>query len=152
MQTLAAMITIQIQTDDFDHNTLYQSLRGQADCGAIVTFTGLVREFNGESALFLEHYPGMTEHSLARIAQDASQQWPLQKVTIVHRVGELLPAQQIVFVGVASAHRHAAFAACEYIMDMLKTRAPFWKKEGATWVEAKTRDHIAAKRWMPKNV
>ena len=152
MQTLAAMITIQIQTDDFDHNTLYQRLRGQTDCGAIVTFTGLVREFNGDNALFLEHYPGMTEHSLQRIAKDASQQWPLHSITVVHRVGELLPTQQIVFVGVASAHRHAAFAACEYIMDILKTRAPFWKKEGAAWVDAKTSDQTAAKRWTIKNV
>ncbi len=145
------MINIHIQTEDFDHATLYQALRHQQACGAIVTFTGLVREFNGNNALFLEHYPGMTEHSLQGIAEAACQQWSLQKITLVHRIGELLPTQQIVFVGVASAHRHDAFSACEYIMDILKTRAPFWKKEGNIWVDAKLSDQNAARRWQTKN-
>jgi molybdopterin synthase catalytic subunit len=102
-------------------------------------------------ALFLEHYPGMTEKSLKKILVEAQQRWPLLDVTVVHRIGELVPGEQIVFVGVSSSHRGAAFAACEFIMDFLKTRAPFWKKcrlaNSEHWVEAKDSDHQASERW-----
>lgn len=151
-------IRIAVQHDDFDHNALYDGLR--ADCpaiGAIVTFTGLVRDLNlgdGVCGLFLEHYPGMTEKSLQAIADEACQRWDLQRVQIIHRVGQLLPADQIVYVGVSSAHRGDAFAACEFIMDYLKTRAPFWKREstaqGDRWVEARQSDQDAAARWQEK--
>ncbi|WP_053980852.1 molybdenum cofactor biosynthesis protein MoaE [Marinagarivorans algicola] len=145
------MINITIQTHDFCQNTLYEQLRGHRQTGAIVTFTGLVREFAGEHAMQLEHYPTMTQAVLNTIAEQATEQWQLQAATIVHRVGRLTPCEQIVFVGVASNHRQAAFDACHYMIDLLKTRAPFWKKEGAHWVEAKTTDQEAAKRWLEAN-
>lgn len=122
--------------------------------GAVVAFVGYVRDFNDGrevAGMLLEHYPGMTEKALGKIVVDASERWPLLKVEILHRIGELEPGEPIVFVGVASAHRQAAFDACNFIMDYLKTRAPFWKKEntkeGAHWVEGKQSDLDAAGRW-----
>jgi len=131
------------------------ALRGaRADIGAVVTFVGLVRdsaESEAISALELEHYPGMTEKALQEIVDQAQQRWTLQGVRIVHRIGKLQPAEQIVMVAVASPHRGEAFAACEFIMDFLKTRAPFWKKEytgqGAHWVDARVSDDQALARW-----
>ncbi|MFW1676354.1 molybdopterin synthase catalytic subunit MoaE [Pontibacter sp. JAM-7] len=147
---------ISVQTADFDLTGLTQSLASpKGQCGAIVTFTGLVRELAGSdalTALYLEHYPGMTEKALAKIVDEAGQRWPLGAVSLVHRVGELALNEQIVFVGVSSAHRADAFAAAEFIMDYLKRDAPFWKKEisarGESWVEQKTTDVKAAKRWQ----
>ncbi|WP_239952631.1 molybdopterin synthase catalytic subunit MoaE [Pantoea sp. Z09] len=122
--------------------------------GAVVTFTGKVRNHNlGDSvaALTLEHYPGMTEKALQEIVDEARSRWPLQRVSVIHRIGELFPGDEIVFVGVTSAHRGSAFAAAEFIMDYLKTRAPFWKREateqGDRWVDARDSDHQAAQRW-----
>lgn len=122
--------------------------------GAVVTFTGKVRNHNlGDSvaALTLEHYPGMTEKALQAIVDEARSRWPLQRVSVIHRIGELFPGDEIVFVGVTSAHRGSAFAAAEFIMDYLKTRAPFWKREataqGDRWVDARDSDHQAAQRW-----
>lgn len=122
--------------------------------GAVVTFTGKVRNHNlGDSvaALTLEHYPGMTEKALHEIVDEARSRWPLQRVSVIHRIGELFPGDEIVFVGVTSAHRGSAFAAAEFIMDYLKTRAPFWKREatdqGERWVDARDSDHQAAQRW-----
>lgn len=119
--------------------------------GAVVTFTGMVRGDDGLSALTIEHYPGMTEREIARHVDEAERHWPLLGVTIVHRTGRLVPGDNIVLVAVASAHRRAAFEAAEFLIDYLKTRAPFWKLEerGATvsWVEAKASDDTAAARW-----
>jgi molybdopterin synthase catalytic subunit len=146
---------IVVQTADFEMQTLYQQLR-QANTtdGAIVTFTGLVRDFNQESqvsGLYLEHYPAMTQKALQKIVNEARQRWELGRVCVLHRVGQLAPGEQIVFVGVTSSHRKNAFAACEFIMDYLKTRAPFWKKEitnqGQSWVSAKQQDKAAADKW-----
>ncbi|TQV85636.1 molybdopterin synthase catalytic subunit MoaE [Exilibacterium tricleocarpae] len=150
-----AVDRIRVQTDDFDLQAEYQTLRGiDAAAGAVVLFTGLVRDLNQGDAvrgLTLEHYPGMTEKVLADIVTEARQRWRLLQVSILHRVGALAPADQIVLVGCASAHRGDAFAACEFIMDFLKTRAPFWKQErtagGHRWVEARDTDRDAAKRW-----
>jgi len=146
---------IRVQEADFDVAAEYEALRRVSPTpGAIVTFTGLVREFSeGQaiSAMELEHYPGMTEKSLQAILDEAAQRWQLDAIRVIHRVGRLLPADQIVFVGVSSPHRREAFAACEFVMDYLKTRAPFWKKEfgpdGGRWVEAKASDDEAAARW-----
>ena len=150
---------ILVQEADFDTQQQYQAL--QQDCpqiGAIVTFVGLMRDFNeGDqvSSLFLEHYPGMTEKVLEDIRQQAMQRWQLNQIRIVHRVGELAPSDQIVFVGVSSAHRGDAFAACEFVMDFLKTQAPFWKREqtpeGSRWVEARQSDDQAADRWSEES-
>ena len=120
--------------------------------GAVATFVGLVRgAADGVQEMTLEHYPGMTEKALAEIADEACQRWHLMAVSVVHRVGALLPGEQIVYVGVAAAHRGEAFAACEFVMDYLKTRAPFWKKEqtaqGGHWVDARDTDDEAAARW-----
>ncbi len=148
-------MTISIQFDDFDPGTEYQRLSDDPGAGAVVTFTGLVRDMNlGDQVggLFLEHYPGMTEQALQQIIDDAVERWPLAKVRVIHRVGQLFAGNRIVFVGVASAHRGAAFSACEFIMDYLKTRAPFWKKEttpeGDRWLDARAQDHEAAERWQ----
>jgi molybdopterin synthase catalytic subunit len=146
---------IHIQTADFNLQDEYTALREQSNgIGAICSFVGLMRDFNDGSrvqGMFLEHYPGMTEKSLQKIVDEAMQRWPLIGYRIIHRVGPLLPNDQIVLVLVASAHRQAAFAACEFMMDFLKTRAPFWKKElsatGEKWVDAKTSDGDAASRW-----
>jgi molybdopterin synthase catalytic subunit len=133
-----------VQTEDFDINAEIAALtKGRSDIGAVVTFSGLVRDVT----LTLEHYPGMTERELDRIEADARARWDLQAVTIIHRVGELRPADNIVLVATASKHRKDAFEAAEFLMDYLKTRAPFWKREGETWVEAKASDDAAAERW-----
>ena len=146
---------IQIQHEDFDLATEYAELGKSHSTGAVVTFVGKVRDFNqGEdvSGLTLEHYPGMTESVLSQICQQARARWPLNNVTIIHRVGTMALGEQIVFIGVTSAHRKAAFAACEFLIDFLKTKAPFWKLEanetGSKWVEARDSDEQAAKMWQ----
>ncbi|WP_157378604.1 molybdopterin synthase catalytic subunit MoaE [Aliagarivorans taiwanensis] len=145
---------ISVQKEDFDVAALYQALQQNPSSGAVVTFTGLVRDLNlgtAVNALFIEHYPGMTERALSDIVEQAKQRWPINDVAVVHRVGRLEVNQQIVFVGVNSAHRQAAFDACEFIMDYLKTSAPFWKKElsdqGEQWLEQRESDRVASKRW-----
>ncbi|WP_415721047.1 molybdopterin synthase catalytic subunit MoaE [Photobacterium ganghwense] len=145
---------ISVQFEDFSVAEEYALLAEGTDAGAVVTFIGKVRDFNqGDSVtgLSLEHYPGMTEKSLAEIVDKARSRWPLLKVRVIHRVGDLNLGDQIVFVGVTSAHRGAAFEACEFIMDYLKTQAPFWKKEqtqeASRWVDARETDTNAAKRW-----
>ncbi len=147
--------TIRVQTGEFDVAAVIQALRGgDPAIGAIASFIGLVRDVNDGApvtAMTLEHYPGMTEKALEGIVAEARTRWRLMGVSIVHRVGELRPTDPIVLVAVASAHRGDAFAACEFIMDFLKTRAPFWKKErvpgGARWVDARASDGHAARRW-----
>lgn len=148
------MIHISVTPDDFDCGVETMALSaGRQDAGAVATFVGLVRgaDDGGIVAMTLEHYPGMTEKALAGIAEQACARWPLLGVRVIHRVGRLLPGSRIVFVGVASQHRAAAFEACAYIMDYLKTRAPFWKKEetaaGARWVDARDSDEDALARW-----
>ncbi len=149
---------IKVQTDDFDIATLYQQLTNNElnphGYGAIVTFVGKVRDFNQQqqvAAMALEHYPGMTEKSLEEIIVQAKARWPIGEPIIIHRVGELLPGDQIVYIGVASAHRKAAFEACEFLIDYLKIKAPFWKKEqtdsGYQWVDARETDQSAANKW-----
>ena len=148
-------ISVRVQQQDFDLRDETERLRSASlDVGAVVTFSGLVRSHqDGQAikALVLEHYPGMTEKSLLKIVEQAGLRWPLSGVTVIHRIGELKPGDQIVFVGVTSAHRLAAFEACEFMMDYLKTRAPFWKKclqEGSEhWVESKDSDQLASERW-----
>jgi molybdopterin synthase catalytic subunit len=149
------MPTIRIQTEDFDAGAEIAKLRaGNPKVGAIASFVGVCRDVNdGESVatMTLEHYPGMTEKALAKIVDEAIARWRIIDVTVVHRVGELKPTDQIVLVVVSGGHRGDAFAACEFLMDYLKTRAPFWKKEqtpeGARWVEARGSDDEAAARW-----
>ena len=145
---------IQIQEADFDLASEYAALSASHQTGAVVTFVGKVREMNDGATvtgLTLEHYPGMTEKSLQAIVDKAHARWPLLGCKVIHRVGALALGEQIVLVGVASLHREAAFAACQFIMDYLKTQAPFWKKEqtayGAHWLEAKDSDAQAAKSW-----
>ncbi len=147
-------MAVRVQAEDFDIAAETAALTaGQVDVGAIVTFTGRVRSDEGRlAAMTLEHYPGMTEAELARIEAEAHDRWPLQASLIVHRVGELQPGDNIVLVVTASAHRQAAFEAAGFLMDYLKTRAPFWKKEvsvagESSWVEARDGDAHAAKRW-----
>lgn len=152
----ACRIDVRVQRGDFSLQTESENLRALgSNTGAVVTFSGLVRDLHDGikvRALTLEHYPGMTEKSLHAIAQEAAGRWPLQGLIIIHRIGELQAAEQIVFVGVSSAHRQAAFSACEFVMDYLKTRAPFWKKchaaDGEYWVDAKHSDDSAAQRWQ----
>ena len=146
---------ISIQQNDFDIAKETQLLRdSNSNTGAIVTFSGLVRDLDKErkvESLILEHYPGMTESSLEKIIAEAQSRWSVLDVTVIHRIGELHVGEQIVFVAVASLHRGEAFSACEFIMDFLKTRAPFWKKcrdeNGESWVEAKATDEDASARW-----
>ena len=146
---------IQVGESDFDPGAEISALHaGQPRVGAVASFVGLVRDLNeGDSVmtLTLEHYPAMTEKSLREIVDEAMGRWSLLDVTVIHRVGRLAPLDRIVFVGVASMHRGDAFAACEFIMDYLKTRAPFWKKEGTAegdrWVEGRSSDDSAAERW-----
>lgn len=148
-------MNIRVQREDFDIAQEIRALHGgNQQVGAVTSFVGLVRTDGSEGAvqaMTLEHYPGMTEKSLNEIAIEAKRRWPLYAVSIIHRVGELRPAEQIVFVGVAATHRGDAFAACEFIVDYLKTRAPFWKKEqsdeGSRWVAARDADENAAARW-----
>ena len=149
------MSGIRVQTEAFDAGAVIEGLRaGNPAIGAIATFIGLVRDLNeGErvATMTLEHYPGMTEKALEAIVAEARERWDLVDVVVVHRVGELRPTDPIVLVAVASAHRGDAFQACEFIMDYLKTRAPFWKKEsgsrGSTWVDSRESDAEAAGRW-----
>ncbi len=153
------MQRIQIQSEPFDVSAEQERLwRGDPGIGAVVTFVGLMRDLNAGlevREMFLEHYPGMTEKALAGIAEEAAARWDLAGLTIVHRVGSLRPQDPIVLVGVASAHRGEAFRACEFVIDYLKTRAPFWKKEqtakGARWVEARTEDDLAEQRWRSRS-
>ena len=147
---------IRVQTENFDIATEIAALReGRPQIGAVASFIGVVRDLNeGDrvSTMTLEHYPGMTEKALAAIVEEAKRRWDIIDVTVIHRVGELKPQDQIVLVAVACEHRGEAFAACEFIMDYLKTRAPFWKKErtpeGERWVEARESDDRAAERWQ----
>lgn len=146
------MNTIRIQSEPFDVRAECETLaKTSAGIGALVTFTGQVRDDERLIALTLEHYPGMTERQIVRHVEEAGARWPLLGATVIHRVGRLIPGDGIVFVGVASAHRKTAFAAAEFLMDYLKTRAPLWKKEerasGTQWVEAKGSDDEAAARW-----
>ncbi len=146
------MIVCRVQSEPLDTATEIAALTaGRTDVGAVVSFTGLVRGDDNLIALTLEHYPAMTERALAAIAAEAETRWPLSGGIVVHRVGRLLPGDPIVLVAIASAHRAAAFAAAEFLMDWLKTRAPFWKAEeraGETaWVAAKASDDDAAARW-----
>lgn len=146
---------ISVQTGDFDLSHEVACLReNDLRVGAVASFVGLVRDMNegaGVSAMELEHYPGMTEKALEKIAAEARQRWDIYGVRVIHRVGKLAPGDQIVLVAVSSAHRGEAFAACEFVMDYLKTQAPFWKREstpeGARWVEARESDDKAASRW-----
>ncbi|MCP1600001.1 molybdopterin synthase catalytic subunit [Aeromonas caviae] len=156
MSDVAITDRILVQRDDFSLADEYARLAARQDTGAIVSFVGKVRDFNqGEhvKGLALEHYPGMTEKALTNIMAEARSRWPLQECTLIHRIGELLLGDQIVLVVVSSAHREAAFEACHFIMDFLKTRAPFWKKELTAdgvqrWVEARASDDAALARWQ----
>lgn len=156
---------INIQNEDFDIAIEYAALRERAgDAGAIVTFTGLVRELYKEpgqsqredavQSLYLEHYPGMTEKCLQDITVQAEKRWPLLASRIIHRIGELSSHDQIVFVGTASAHRQAAFDSAQFIMDYLKSSAPFWKKqrtsESSVWIEPRQTDQVVLDRWQKK--
>lgn len=152
-------MAVRVQAEPFDLNREVALLTsGRTDIGAIVTFTGTVRGSAGGrelSSMTLEHYPGMTEAELARVEAEANARWPLQATLIIHRVGDLVPGDGIVLVVAASAHRHAAFEAAEYLMDYLKTRAPFWKKETGLdgqghWVDARETDDEALHRWETK--
>ena len=147
---------LSVQNEDFDVAYEYAQLReNNSQDGAIVFFSGLVRDFNqGQdvTGLFLEHYPAMTEKALAKIVVQAKERWPINRVRLIHRVGQLYLSDQIVFVGVSSSHREAAFEACHFIMDYLKKQAPFWKKEttkkGDWWVETLEKDQKALDKWQ----
>lgn len=149
-------MTVKVQEADFDVGAELASLRaGDARVGALASFLGLVRDMNDGSSvseMTLEHYPGMTEKALEEIVIEARGRWDIYDALVIHRVGPLKPSDQIVLVAVTSAHRGEAFAACEFIMDYLKTRAPFWKKEatpdGGRWVDARETDDSAAARWQ----
>ncbi|AXE98623.1 molybdopterin synthase catalytic subunit MoaE [Paraburkholderia hospita] len=153
-------MTVRVQTEDFDLSTEVAALRAQnPKVGAVACFVGTVRDINeGETVqtMELEHYPGMTEKSLEAIVDAARERWPGTEVLIVHRVGKLLPLDQIVLVATTSKHRGNAFASCEFVMDYLKTQAPFWKKEktesGERWVDARVADDEALARWGLKSV
>ncbi len=151
-------MNIRIQAEDFDVSREIAQLRaGNPQIGAVASFIGVVRDLNDGSSvaeMTLEHYPGMTEKAIAQIIEQAEGRWQIYDALVIHRIGRLLPLDQIVLVVVTSAHRGDAFAACEFIMDYLKTQAPFWKKEktpeGARWVEARASDDAAAGRWDGK--
>jgi molybdopterin synthase catalytic subunit len=134
---------VSVQPQDFDAGAEIRALSRDPKVGAVASFVGVVREVG----MTLEHYPGMTERALERIVEEARARWQVLGCTVIHRYGRLEPTDQIVLVVVASAHRGDAFAACEFIMDYLKTQAPFWKKEAAGWVEARAADDRAAERW-----
>lgn len=146
-------MAVRVQQDDFDLGVELDALRtGRTDIGALVSFSGLVRDDSGDlQALELEHYPGMTEKALAEIEAEAQSRWALNDSLIIHRFGPLKPGEQIMMVAAAAPHRKAAFEAADFLMDFLKSRAPFWKKEhgvaGAAWVDAKEDDEAALKRW-----
>jgi len=149
--------TVRLQREPFDAaHEIAVMTRGRTDIGAVVTFTGICRaDENGEpiAALNLEHYPEMAEDEIARHVEAARARWPLLGVTVIHRYGRIAPGEDIVLVVAASSHREAAFAAAEFLMDYLKTRAPFWKQvektEGKSWIEAEAADAAAAERWTP---
>ncbi len=149
------MATIRVQASDFDPAAETERLvDGRTDIGAVVTFSGLCRDEAGAlAALEVEHYPGMAESELAGVACDAEARWPLLGLVVIHRHGRIMPGERIVFVAAAAAHRDAAFAAADFLMDYLKTRAPFWKRERhpdgsvGAWVAAKATDEVAADRW-----
>jgi molybdopterin synthase catalytic subunit len=146
---------VRIQSGDFDASAEVRAITaGRHDIGAVVTFTGLCRDEGGTlSALELEHYPGMAEAEIGRICSEAVARWPLQGITVVHRYGKIEPGENIVLVATASPHRHAAFEAANFVMDFLKSNAPFWKKEhdsegrAGAWVDAKESDEAALERW-----
>ena len=148
-------MTVRVQTGDFDAGAEMAAMRHRnPKIGAIASFVGVVRDLNegaDVAEMTLEHYPGMTEKALDKIVEEARARWDIYDALVVHRVGTLKPTDQIVLVVVAGAHRGEAFQACEFLMDYLKTRAPFWKKEktpeGARWVDARTADNAAADRW-----
>jgi molybdopterin synthase catalytic subunit len=148
-------MAVRVQAEDFDAGHELEALtRGRTDVGAVASFIGLVRDANDGSdihSMTLEHYPGMTEKALEEICGQAHARWDILDTLVIHRIGALVPGDRIVLVGVSSAHRGEAFEACEFIMDYLKTRAPFWKKEataqGERWVEARESDDAAAQRW-----
>jgi molybdopterin synthase catalytic subunit len=147
---------IRVQREDFDVGAELEALsRGKTTIGGITSFVGLVRDIAGGqqiTAMTLEHYPAMTERELQAIADEAHRRWPLDAVLIIHRFGRLTPGERIVLVATASAHRAAAFESCHFLIDWLKTKAPFWKleetPEGARWVDAEASDEAAAKRWI----
>jgi molybdopterin synthase catalytic subunit len=147
---------IRVQREDFDVGAELAALtRGKTAVGGVSSFIGLVRDVAGDKrigAMTLEHYPGMTERQLAEIEAEAQRRWPLDAVLIIHRYGRLEPGDRIVLVATASAHREAAFESCHFLIDWLKTKAPFWKleetPEGARWVDAQASDDAAAKRWV----
>ncbi|MCZ4371815.1 molybdopterin synthase catalytic subunit MoaE [Vibrio diazotrophicus] len=146
---------VSVQVDDFSVAQEYEALSSGTDAGAVVTFIGKVRDMNlGDhvTGLHLEHYPGMTEKSLNEICDEAKSRWPLLQLRLIHRIGDLDIGDQVVFVGVSSAHRSASFEACEFVMDYLKTKAPFWKKErttdGTRWIDSRDSDAKAAQRWV----
>lgn len=146
---------IQVQAEPFDQNHVYRWLSEPHSVGATTLFIGKVREMNlGESVsgLFLEHYPAMTEKALREIVEQARRRWDLQRVAVIHRIGQLTTGDEIVLVGVSSAHRGDAYAANEFIMDYLKTQAPFWKREqtsqGERWIEGRESDQLAAQKWQ----
>ena len=145
------MSRIWVGTDLIDAGAELAWLEAAAGAGAVASFTGLVRADDGVGLLELEHYPGMTEAALARLADEAASRWGLLAVTVAHRVGAMAPGERIVFVGTAAPHRAAALEACAYLIDRLKTDAPFWKREtrggDARWVEARAADDAAAQRW-----
>jgi molybdopterin synthase catalytic subunit len=147
------MSDIRIQREDFDPGAEIEALgHPEGETGGIASFVGLVRSDGGLTALTLDHYPGFAEREIAAIVAEARKRWPLHGVRIVHRVGRLTPGERIVFCGAASTHRHAAFEAAEFLMDYLKTRAPFWKEEeragrASNWVEARGDDDERVKRW-----
>lgn len=150
---------VSIQPEDFDAVAEYQALRDSgAGTGAIVTFTGLVRDSGDKPnvrGLYLEHYPGMTEAVIEELIKQAAERWDVRTARVIHRIGRLELSDQIVFVGVASAHRSDSFSACQFIMDALKTSAPFWKKEimseGEHWVEQKASDRKQADQWLDQD-
>ena len=134
---------VRVQAEDFDAGAEIRALSRDPKVGAVASFIGVVREVG----MTLEHYPGMTEKALQKIVEEARTRWQVLDCSVIHRVGPLAPTDQIVLVAVASAHRGEAFSACEFIMDYLKTQAPFWKKEEAGWVQARASDDQAAERW-----
>jgi molybdopterin synthase catalytic subunit len=152
---MTTAVTIRIQQADFDIAREIAALtEGRSDIGAVVTFSGICRGAEGGdaiAALTLEHYPGMAEAEIARHAEAAASRWPLTGLTVIHRVGRITPGENIVLVATSSAHRQAAFEAAEFLMDYLKTHAPFWKREesaaGTNWVDAREHDDAAAERW-----
>ena len=149
-------MAVRVQREDFDLGAELEAMRaGRVDIGALVSFSGLVRDGGDLVAMELEHYPGMTETALGEIEAEARRRWELKACLILHRYGRLMPGEQIMMVATASAHRQAAFEAAEFLMDYLKSRAPFWKKEtgsqgGPAWVDARGSDEAALARWRDR--